>query len=242
VRGLCILYCLTLPIHTESPRIQLDGKPTEGAWAAAKAFKFIQQSPNPGGPSPYRTLARVLLTESALYVAFECVDPNPSRITIHTMKRDAEQEGDDSVSVVLDTYGDRRTGYLFQVNAAGARLDGLISGPEHPSLDWDGIWDARIVHTPQGWSAELEIPTRTLSFTKGQTSWGINLERNIPATARPCGLLIPSILIAYLSRAGRIEGGKSSSGQGSRYRHYFAGRSVKDFTAPSLTEGQAVSM
>ncbi len=205
---------------------------------AAKAFKFIQQSPNPGGPSPYRTLARVLLTESALYVAFECVDPNPSRITIHTMKRDAEQEGDDSVSVVLDTYGDHRTGYLFQVNAAGARLDGLISGPEHPSLDWDGIWDARIVHTPQGWSAELEIPTRTLSFTKGQTSWGINLERNIARDHTVLRAFSPTLdsYLPDLSRAGRIEGVEVlKQGKGFDISPYFAGRSVKDFTAPSHT-------
>jgi hypothetical protein len=35
--------------------------------------------------------------------------------------------GDDSIAIVLDTFGDRTTGYYFRVNAAGARQDGLIT-------------------------------------------------------------------------------------------------------------------
>lgn len=236
MRALFLLLCLILPLHAQTPRIQLDGKPTEAVWAAAKSFEFTQQSPNPGAPSPYKTTAKVLLTASALYFAFECVDPHPSQITIHTMTRDAEQEGDDSVSVVLDTYGDRRTGYLFQVNAAGARLDGLISGPEHPSLDWDGIWDARVTRTPQGWTAELEIPARTLSFTEGQTAWGINLERNIARDRTVMRAFSPTLdsYLPDLSRAGRIEGVEIlKQGKGLELSPFFAGRSAKDFTVPS---------
>jgi len=37
------------------------------------------------------------------------------------MRRDATMTGDDTVSLVLDTYGDHRTGYFFQINGAGAR-------------------------------------------------------------------------------------------------------------------------
>ena len=53
---------------------------------------------------------------------------------------------------------------FFQINAAGARVDGLIDNPESASLDWDGIWDARTAKTADGWSAEIVIPSRTLSF------------------------------------------------------------------------------
>jgi hypothetical protein len=41
------------------------------------------------------------------------------------------------------------------VNAAGARVDGLIAGSELPSLDWDGIWDARTARVSGGWSAKI---------------------------------------------------------------------------------------
>jgi len=42
------------------------------------------------------------------------------------MRRDGDMADDDTVSIVLDTYGDRRTGYFFQINAAGARVDGFL--------------------------------------------------------------------------------------------------------------------
>lgn len=121
---------------------------------------LVQQSPKPRAPSPYQTRVRVLIVDNKLYFGFECTDPEPRAIAVHTMQRDGKLEGDDSVAVVLDTYGDRRTGYFFRVNAAGARVDGLIAGSERPSLDWDGIWDARAARTPGGWSAELVIPAK----------------------------------------------------------------------------------
>jgi hypothetical protein len=64
------------------------------------------------------------------------------------MRREGDMTGDDTVSIVLDTYGDRRTGYFFQINAAATRVDGLISDPQSASLDWDGVWDARTARTP----------------------------------------------------------------------------------------------
>ena len=97
---------------------------------------LVQQSPKPGVPGPYRTTVRVLVQNNKLYFGFECTDPDPAAIAVHTMQRDGNVEGDDTVAVVLDTYGDRRTGYLFRANAAGARVDGLIAGSEDPSLDW----------------------------------------------------------------------------------------------------------
>jgi hypothetical protein len=60
-----------------------------------------------------------------------CEDPEPARIAIHTMARDGRVVGDDSVAIVLDTYGDRRTGYFFRSNAAGSDtyfMNYLLSG------------------------------------------------------------------------------------------------------------------
>ncbi len=75
------------------------------------------------------------------------------------------------------------------MNAAGARSDGLISDPEHPSFDWDGIWNARTARTADGWSAEIVIPARTLGFTAGPKSWGVNFERFVTPKFRAGTLL-----------------------------------------------------
>src|SRR5512146_1158901 len=160
--------------------IILDGKLDEPAWRTATAINLVQQAPRPGAPTPYRTEVKILRSNDAIYFGFICHDPKPKAIAVHTQRRDGDVTGDDTVAIVLDTYGDRRTGYFFQINAAGTRVDGLISNPESAALDWDGIWDARTARSEDGWSAEIVIPTRTLSFTPGLDRWGLNVERFIP--------------------------------------------------------------
>ena len=169
---------------------------------------LVQQSPKPGGPNPYRTRVRVLVRDNKLYFGFECTDPVPAAIAVHTMQRDGKVEGDDTVAVVLDTHGDRRTGYFFRVNAAGARVDGLIAGTEEPRLDWDGIWDVRTARLPSGWSAEIVIPANTLSFTKGLVEWGVNFERNIARDRTVMRWTSPTLdsVLYDLSRAGSLTG------------------------------------
>src|SRR5947208_2554687 len=143
--------------------IKLDGLLDEPAWLEATTVaELVQQSPRPGSSTPYKTLVRVIIQDNKLYFGFECTDPDPQLIAIHTMRRDGPMDGDDTVSIVLDTSGDKRTGYFFRVNQAGAGADGLIAGREEAKLDWDGVWDARTARTPTGWSAEFEIPANRL--------------------------------------------------------------------------------
>ena len=167
----------SIAVKRSSAPIILDGRLDEPAWREAPVAKLVQQSPRPGEPTPYETEVRVIMAGDRLYFGFLCRDPEPKRASVHTMRRDDPMTGDDMVGIALDRYGDEKTGYWFRVNAAGARADGLIAGPEHPSFDWDGVWDARTARTAEGWSAEIVIPSRTLSFTPGLNEWGLNLDR-----------------------------------------------------------------
>src|SRR5215213_506462 len=115
-----------------------------------------------------------------LYFGFTCSDPAPEQIGVHTMQRDGDMSGDDTVAIVLDTFGDQRSGYYFRINTAGARDDGLVATPESIPLDWDGVWDARVAQTPDGWTAEIAIPVNTLRFDPSRQSWGFNAERYVP--------------------------------------------------------------
>jgi hypothetical protein len=224
--------------HSQGP-IHLDGRLDEAAWNNAGVIaNLVQQSPRPGEPTPYKTVVRVLIVKDTLYFGFECADPEPDKIAIHTMARDGFTLGDDTVSIVLDTYGDRRTGYLFQVNAGGARADGLIYDPEHPSYDWDGIWDARTAWSSDGWSAEVQIPAKTLNFRQGLKSWGLNLERSVAReriTLRWASPTLDSFLVD-LSRAGTLGGlADLKQGRGLEFSPYLIGKMTDDF-AP---EGRA---
>lgn len=218
-------------VQATSETIQLDGILDEVFWQTAQRMELTQQAPRPGQPT-FRTIVRLAANRENLYIAFECIDPEPAALAIHTMQRDGDVSGDDFVSVALDTYGDRRTGYFFRVNAAGARVDGLIAGPEDPSLDWDGIWDARTRRTTDGWIVEIAIPSRTLNFTRGLDTWGANFERNIArirTILRWTSLTLDSFFYD-LSRGGNISGLENlEQGVGIELSPYAAGRVRTDF-------------
>jgi hypothetical protein len=212
--------------------ITLDGEFSESAWTQAAELPLTQQSPAPGKESPYRTSVRILANADGLYFAFQCDDPNPKLIATHTMQRDGGVLGDDSVAIVLDTYGDRRTGYFFRLNASGARVDGLIEGSVSASLDWDGIWNGRTRRTATGWTAELHIPARTLSFTKGLRRWGLNLERNVARDRTILRWASPTLdsFLFDMSRAGYLEIEEEfRQGRGLELSPYAVGRLRQDF-------------
>jgi len=222
--------------------IRLDGYLNEPEWKAAGSIpELVQQEPEPGKPTPYHTEVRLLVDGENLYVGVVCKDPHPDRIAIHTMMRDGDLEGDDTVGFVLDTFGDQRTGYFFRVNAAGARQDGLVSGPEEISTDWDGLWDARTRLTPDGWTAEVRIPTRSLRFTPGADRWGFNVERMVArdrVVLRWCSATLDSRLYDF-RRAGWLAGVAGlEQGLGIEVRPYGLSHSNRTVGAgPAVTTG-----
>jgi hypothetical protein len=254
VRALALILALTSPkpavgadtiaAEPAPDPLRLDGRLDESAWMNARVVaRLTQQSPNPGKPTDFETTVRILVTGDTLYLGYECFDPEPDKISIHTMQRDGFVRGDDTVTVVLDTHGDRRTGYYFQVNAAGARIDGLISDPEEPSLDWDGIWDVRTARLEHGWSAEIEIPSRSLNFSSGVKAWGLNLERFVARERITLRWTSPTLdsFITDLSRAGSLTGIEDlRQGRGLDFAPYGIGRMKSEFAGdPRVRQGTA---
>lgn len=222
--------------------IRLDGVLDEPDWQAAGVISDLtQQSPLPETPTPYHTEVRLLTDGATIFVGIRCADPEPDRIATHTMLRDADLSADDSVALVLDTFGDHRTGYFLQVNAAGARFDGLIVTSEDVSADWDGIWDARVGRDASGWTAEIAIPAATLRFGPHLAAWGFNLMRAVPRDRTELhwtGTTLDSRL-ADMRRAGDLGGVEGlSQGLGLTVTPYGLARHETDFvTGESTTTG-----
>ncbi len=210
--------------------IDLNGVLSEPAWAEAGVIPDLtQQSPYPGKATPYHTEVRIFTDKDNLYFGITCYDPSPSGIAVHSLSRDSGMSGDDTVTLVFDTFNDRRTGYLFRVNASGARADGLISGPDNHSLDWDGIWYARTRRTTTGWTAEIVIPAKTLHFKQGEASWGFNVERYVPRGRITFRWADPShdASLWDLRRAGTLSGlADLRQGIGLSVTPYWLGRST----------------
>ena len=175
-------------------QIDLDGSVDEEAWGEAIPVTDLrQQEPVEGQPASEETEIRVAFDEDDLYIAVIAYD-DPTGIIARQKDRDASLFSDDRFQVILDTFLDGRTGYRFEINPAGAMVDGLLSGRGSSSgrggsgrpggfggsgNAWDGIWEARTQRRPDGWSAEIRIPFRTLNFNPDLTEWGINFQRTI---------------------------------------------------------------
>jgi len=226
--------------HVVGP-IVLDGALDEPAWEYAGILSNLtQQEPEPGRPTPFDgTRISILTNGDTLYFGVVCPDPEPEKIAIHTLQRDADLEGDDTIAIVLDTFGDGRTGYLFRINAGGARQDGLLSGKEDASLDWDGLWEARVRRTAEGWTAEIALSARSLRFRPGLAHWGFNAERYVARerlTLRWQGASLDARL-EDLQRAGALTGvGGLRQGLGLAAVPYALGRADDRRDAPETHE------
>ncbi len=239
-----LAVAITIEAGATDQAIRLDGILDEAAWQRAGLITDLtQQDPQPGGATPFVTEVRILVDGRALYIGFVSHDPQPSQIAIHTMQRDGDQGADDSVAVVLDPAIDGRRGYYFQINAAAARLDGLISGPDAMSTDWDGIWDAATQRTATGWTAEIRIPAQTLRFRWGQDQWGFNVQRYVArtlTTLRWSGTTLDANFID-LQRAGRLAGvGALRQGLGVSISPYGLLRYDKNYDSSEQTSGAEV--
>ncbi len=173
-----------------------------------------------------------MVYHDALVFGFKCYDANPAEIQTHTLARDGDMGGDDSVSIALDSFGDKRTGYFFLTNSSAARFDGLISGQGNLSSDWDGIWNVRTARTDYGWSAEMWIPAQTLNFVGGTGHWGLELDRFIERDQTELRWASPTLNsdLYDMSRAGNLEiMAPLKQGHGLEFAPYASGRMVHDF-------------
>ncbi|HSW51336.1 MAG TPA: sugar-binding protein [Bryobacteraceae bacterium] len=189
--------------------VRIDGVLDDEVWQRAQPIgEFTQADPYPGKPPTEQTEVRLAFDENALYMAIRCFDSQPEKILSTTMARDGRPYDDDNLEIVIDPYRDRRSGYYFQMNAAGSLSDGRIIENRLADVSWDGIWDARTRIYGGGWIAEIEIPFKTLSFRPGSGAWGFNIERTIARVneeSRWEGYTLDSSIHA-VSRAGDIEG------------------------------------
>jgi hypothetical protein len=171
----------TLRAATLNVELRLDGRLDEAVWSTADSIDGLTETePQQGGTPNGRTIVKVLANESSLVFGIRATDPEPERIVSYAKARDAGLGSEDHVKIVLDTFLDGRSGYIFAINPGGARFDALVANRgEGENSNWDGIWEAATARTPEGWAAEVRIPIRSLIFKKGLDRWGFNIERRV---------------------------------------------------------------
>ena len=158
----------------------IDGVLDDAVWTDATLIDDLAQvEPIEAAEPSERTEVRLLHDRDTMYVAIQAFDADPDAIVATQMRRDADLDADDHVRILIDPYFDRRNGFLFEINAVGAKRDGLIESNTRIRTDWDGIWQGKATMTAEGWTAEIAIPFKTISFDPATSQWGFNVERFI---------------------------------------------------------------
>jgi hypothetical protein len=165
----------------------------DDAWSdIVPASEFWQVQPNDGQPATQRTEVFVGYTDTALHIGVVAHEDDAGEIIVSDSRRDSSLDDTDAFLVIIDGLLDRQNGYVFGTNAAGIEYDAQVtkegtannfgagSGGGDFNLNWDGTWSVRSMISETGWSAEFEIPFRTLRYgSSEQQTWGINFQRNI---------------------------------------------------------------
>ena len=164
---------------------ELDGYLDEPAWqAAVPVTGFRRDRPGDGLPAAERTEVKVVYTETALYVGARMFDRDPARISRLRGRRDSFIQSNDQFLVLIDSYHDHRSAFIFGVTPAGGRNDLVAPNDGFQGMDagWDPVWDVATRIDSLGWVAEIRIPFSQLRFPGAEDAaqaWGINFRRDI---------------------------------------------------------------
>jgi hypothetical protein len=171
----------------------IDGYLDDPVWRTGTLVSdFVQQEPNEGEAASELTEVRLLYDAKNLYLGVWAYDSSPRAVTATEMRRDSDRIlQEDNFQIILDTFKDSRSAYMFVTNPLGAKLDqqvfnegeGGVQGfgnSANVNRDWDGVWHVVARRTSDGWVAEIVIPMVTLRFPEAESqSWGLNLMRNV---------------------------------------------------------------
>lgn len=157
----------------------IDGNLDDAIWKGVPvATDFIQNEPNNGSPSNYKTEVKFVYTDDALIVGVMMYDSDSKNIFSELSKRD-EMKNTDFLLLLIDPFNNGLDAFEFAVTPAGVQWDAKVVNNREDS-SWDGVWNSATEINGVGWSAELEIPYSALRFPKKDVQlWGVNIIRNV---------------------------------------------------------------
>ena len=160
--------------------IKIDGILDEAVWQGTPSVDvFIQRDPVEGIEPSQKTVVYITYDDDALYFAARMFDTHPDSIIARLTRRD-NYIASDVLAVGLDPYRDKRSGYFFQINAAGTLSDGVLYNDDWSDNSWDAVWEGKARIDDKGWTAEIRVPFSQIGFKNDDHQvWGINIKRII---------------------------------------------------------------
>lgn len=158
--------------------IVLDGKLDEPIWRnAPSAGGFQKWDPDRGGIPSEETVFKVAYDADAVYFAVACLENDPANISSNLARRDRFSNSD-LVSIYIDPYHDKTTGYNFKVNPEGVLIDAYMYNDGNNDTDWDAVWQAETYHDEDGWYTEVRVPFSSIRYRPAESmTWGLQVYR-----------------------------------------------------------------
>ncbi|MFT6699391.1 MAG: hypothetical protein ACJAVD_000888 [Porticoccaceae bacterium] len=186
----------------------IDGAIGDAAWNVVEwSSDFTEKNPDEGTPPAYQTKFKVMYDTKYLYIAIRAFDEEPELIQQRLSRRDGFQG--DRVNVIIDSYHDKRTAFVFTTTAAGVKGEEMVS---ENGGNWDDsynpIWYTNAQVDAQGWTAEMKIPFSQLRFGNSKEQiWGFNVLRQLfRKNERSLWQRIPNDQAGFISEAGELHG------------------------------------
>lgn len=227
--------------------VTIDGRLDEPAWQAALPLTgFVQAIPDAGLPATEETEVRMLYDDRYLYIGARMFDSRPDLLVSGTLERDhpgVSAHDIDLFGVFLDTFLDRRNGYLFLVNPAGAVRDGqAFDNSRNLDFAWDAVVEVATQIDPEGWTVEMAIPWTTLRFdpSRDEQLWGVNFHRSIARRNERTAWapLDRRHQIHFAERAGTVEGPPQVPvGRNIRLKPFVLSQDGRGSTLPAWRQG-----
>ena len=162
--------------------LRVDGQLDEAIYRdAPPASGFLDTEPVSGRPAEERTDVWVFFDDDNVYVVARCWESMPARRVSNEMRRDngGVLRGD-HFAIVFDTFFDRRSAVVLNINSVGGRMDGQVAAEGQYNGDWNPVWRAATANFEGGWSVEAVFPFKTLRYRAGRDqTWGFNARRRV---------------------------------------------------------------
>lgn len=191
-------------VYRAAAAIEVDGRLAEPSWTAAPWTSDFVNIKGKDAPSPrFRTRAKMLWDEEALYVAAQLEEPD---VWATLTQRDTVVYYDDDFEVFIDPTGTTHNYYELEVNALETAWDLMLLKPYRdggPAVDaWDirglevGVQVQGTLNDPsdidEGWTVELALPWSALEEAAPEgrpprtgDQWRLNFSRvDWPLTVR----------------------------------------------------------
>ena len=90
------------------------------------------------------------------------------------MRRDIPNVSlNESVGFSIDTFNDRRNGYLYEVNALGGFLDAQVTNEGMPpNSNWNSVFNVQVGRFEGGWTFEFRVPFWSIRYAPGPNPSG----------------------------------------------------------------------